>query len=66
VRVDDDGDGVMDWQGEGIDGSVGSVRARRVTRTGEFEAGEVVVAPSGQRRRTMTIVIVDRPRVSLA
>jgi hypothetical protein len=33
VRVDDDGDGVVVWQGEGIDGSVGSVRARRVTQT---------------------------------
>ncbi len=30
VGVDDDGDGVLVWQGEGVDGSVGSVRARRV------------------------------------
>jgi hypothetical protein len=46
VRVDDDGDGVVVWQGEGIDGSVGSVRARRVTRTGAFGAPQVV-APTG-------------------
>jgi hypothetical protein len=44
VRVDDDGDGVVVWQGEGIDGSVGSVRARRVTRTGAFGTAEVVAS----------------------
>jgi hypothetical protein len=47
VRVDDDGDGVVVWQGAGIDGSVSSVRARRVTRTGALEEPEVMVAASG-------------------
>jgi hypothetical protein len=44
VGVDDDGDGVVVWQGEGIDGSVGSVRARRVTQTGAWGTAEVVAS----------------------
>lgn len=44
VGVDDDGDGVVVWQGEGIDGSVGSVRARRVTQTGALGTAEVVAS----------------------
>jgi hypothetical protein len=46
VRVDDDGDGVVVWQGEGIDGSTGSIRARRITQTGTFGTPHVV-APTG-------------------
>jgi hypothetical protein len=46
VRVDDDGDGVLTWQGEGIDGAVGSVRARRVAGDGTLGTPQVV-APSG-------------------
>ncbi len=47
VRVDDDGDGVVVWQGEGVEGTSASVRARRVTRAGGFGDPEVV-APAGK------------------
>ncbi|SCG63690.1 hypothetical protein [Micromonospora coxensis] len=46
VRVDDDGDGIVVWQGQGIDGSVSSIAARRVNRSGTFGATQVVV-PNG-------------------
>jgi hypothetical protein len=44
VRVDDDGDGIVVWQGAGISGSVGSVRARRVSQSGTFAPAQVIVA----------------------
>ncbi|MEV0722277.1 hypothetical protein AB0I37_05810 [Micromonospora purpureochromogenes] len=44
VRVDDDGDGIVVWQGKGLNNSVGSVEARRVTRSGTFGTTEVIVA----------------------
>ncbi len=47
VRVDDDGDGIVVWQGKGINGSVSSVRARQVTKSGTFGT-EQVVASNGQ------------------
>jgi hypothetical protein len=47
VRVDDDGDGIVVWQGKGINGSVSSVRARQVTKSGTFGT-EQVVASKGQ------------------
>lgn len=47
VHLDDDGDGVVVWHGEGVDGSSASVRALRVTRAGGFEDPEVV-APNGK------------------
>jgi hypothetical protein len=47
VAVDDDGDGVVVWQGEGINHSVGSIRARRVTKAGAF-ATEQLVEPTGE------------------
>src|SRR6266487_1106512 len=47
VRVDDDGDGIVVWQGKGINGSVSSVRVRQVTRSGTFGT-EQVVASNGR------------------
>jgi hypothetical protein len=47
VGVDDDGDAVVVWQGEGIDNSTGSVRVRRVTQAGAFEGPEQVVVSKG-------------------
>src|SRR6266542_1885087 len=47
VRVDDDGDGIVVWQGKGINGSVSSVRARQVTKSRTFGT-EQVVASNGQ------------------
>jgi hypothetical protein len=44
VRVDDDGDGVVVWQGRGINGTVGSVRARPLTQSGTFGTGQVVAS----------------------
>ncbi|MEV0805381.1 hypothetical protein [Micromonospora sp. NPDC050200] len=44
VRVDDDGDGIVVWQGKGVDNSVGSVEARRVTQSGTFGPTQVIVA----------------------
>ncbi|MFC8618154.1 hypothetical protein ACFT9M_17295 [Micromonospora purpureochromogenes] len=44
VRLNDDGDGIVVWQGKGIDNSVGSIAARRVTRSGTFGATELIVA----------------------
>ncbi|MBM0255661.1 hypothetical protein [Micromonospora sp. 4G55] len=43
VRLDDDGDGIVVWQGKGLNNSVGSVEARRVTQSGTFGATEVIV-----------------------
>ncbi|GAA2121052.1 hypothetical protein [Actinomadura alba] len=42
VRVDDDGDGSVVWQGAGISGTVGSVRTRRVTRSGTWGTTQVI------------------------
>jgi hypothetical protein len=47
VHLDDDGDGVVVWHGEGVDGTAASVRALRVTRAGGFEDPEAV-APAGK------------------
>jgi hypothetical protein len=44
VRVDDDGDGVVVWQGQGINGSVGSVRVRRVTQAGTVGTAQVIAS----------------------
>ncbi|MEH0822126.1 MULTISPECIES: hypothetical protein [unclassified Micromonospora] len=44
VRVDDDGDGIVVWQGKGENNVVGNVEARRVTRSGAFGTTEVIVA----------------------
>jgi hypothetical protein len=46
VRLDDDGDGVVVYEGQGINGSVGSIRARRVSRSGTFATAQVI-AESG-------------------
>ncbi|MEH1059254.1 hypothetical protein V6U89_29105 [Micromonospora sp. CPCC 206171] len=43
VRVDDDGDGIVVWQGKGLNNSVGNVEARRVTQSGTFGTTEVIV-----------------------
>jgi hypothetical protein len=43
ARVDDDGDGVLVWEGEGIDGAAASVRARRVGRDGALGPEHVIV-----------------------
>jgi hypothetical protein len=44
VRVDDDGDGIVVWQGAGISGSVGSIRARRVTQSGTFGTTQTIAS----------------------
>lgn len=44
VAVDDDGDGVVVYQGQGIDGSVGSIRVRRVTQSGTLGPEQVVAS----------------------
>ena len=44
VAVDDDGDGVVVYQGRGINGSVGSVRVRRVTPSGTLGPEQVVTS----------------------
>jgi len=44
VAVDDDGDGVVVYQGQGINGSVGSVRVRRVTPSGALGPEQVVAS----------------------
>jgi hypothetical protein len=44
VRIDDDGDGVVVWQGKGTGNIVSSVRARRVTRSGTFGTAQVVAS----------------------
>jgi hypothetical protein len=46
VRLDDDGDGVVVYEGQGINGSVGSIRARRVSQSGTFATSQVI-AESG-------------------
>jgi hypothetical protein len=46
VRLDDDGDGVVVYEGQGISGSVGSIRARRVSQSGTFATAQVI-AESG-------------------
>jgi len=42
VRIDDDGDGVVVWQGKGTGNIVSSVGARRVTSSGTFGTAQVV------------------------
>jgi hypothetical protein len=44
VRLDDDGDGVVVYEGQGINGSVGSIRARKVSRSGTFATAQVIAA----------------------
>jgi hypothetical protein len=44
VRLDDDGDGVVVYEGQGINNSVGSIRVRRVSRSGTFAASELIAA----------------------
>lgn len=44
VRVDDDGDGVVVWQGRGLNGTVNNIRARRVTQWGTLGTTQVITA----------------------
>jgi len=44
VRIDDDGDGVVVWQGKGSGNIASSVRARRVTSSGTFGTAQVVAS----------------------
>lgn len=44
VRLDDDGDGVVVYEGQGISGSIGSIRARKVSRSGTFATAQVIAA----------------------
>jgi hypothetical protein len=44
VVLDDDGDGVVVWQGKGADNIVSSVRAGRVTASGTFGNAQVVAS----------------------
>ena len=44
VRLDDDGDGVVVFEGQGVDGSVGSIRARRVSQSGTFATSQLIAA----------------------
>jgi hypothetical protein len=44
VRLDDDGDGVVVYEGAGINNSVGSIRVRRVSRSGTFAPSQVIAS----------------------
>ncbi|HKA67616.1 MAG TPA: hypothetical protein VKG85_00720, partial [Actinomycetes bacterium] len=62
VRVDDDGDGVIVWQGRGIN-STPTVRARRISRWGGLGPTSLLVAGIG-RYPTMAVSPTGRAIVA--
>jgi hypothetical protein len=62
VHIDDDGDGVVVWQGKGTNNIVSNVRARRVTSLGTFGTAQVVA--SNGRYPTMAVSPTGRALVA--
>jgi len=63
IRVDDNGDGVIVWQGKGLNGASDSVLARRISQYGRLGATSEVIAGNG---RYPTIAVSPTGRAIVA